>query len=82
MSSAVPNTRMSEVIFALASDIEEHSDDPQSKLDSHANMVLLGSNSFVFESTWKTFNAQTLSSDIFIAKNVPIFDGALVCECP
>ena len=50
-------------------------------MDSHANMVVLGSNSFVFESTGRTCNVQPFSTDLGTASNVPIVDGALAYDC-
>ena len=44
-------------------------------------MIILGSNSFFFESTGRTFNVQPFTSDIGIAKNVTIVYGALSCGC-
>ena len=74
VSSLTPNAHISEVILTPTSDIEVSSDDPRTELDSHANMVVLGSISFVFESTGRTFNVQPFSSNICIAKDVPIVD--------
>ena len=61
--------------------MEESSDDPRTELDSYANMVFMGSNSFLFESTGKTCNAQLLTSDLLIVNNVPIVDGELARDC-
>ena len=36
----------------------------------------------MFESTGITFNVQPFSSDLGVAKDFPIFDGALECYCP
>ena len=56
VSSLVPNAHISEVILTLASDMEAFIDDPRTETDSHANIVVLGFNSFVFESTGRTCN--------------------------
>ena len=56
VSSLVPNAYISEVILTAASDMESSFDVPRTELDSHANMVVLGLNSFVFESTDRTCN--------------------------
>ena len=64
------------------SDMEEYSDDPRTELDYHANMVVLRLNSFLFESTARTCNVQPFSSNLGVAKDVPIFDGALAYDCP
>ena len=47
------------------------------ELDSHANMIVLRKDCFVFESTGKTCNVKPFSSDLGIAKNIPIVDAAL-----
>lgn len=78
----VPNARISEVLSTPTSDMEVYIADPRSELDSHANMVVLDSNSFVFESTGRTCNVQPFSSDLGTATNVPIVDGALAYDCP
>jgi len=50
---------------------------PCTELDSHANMVVLGRNSFIFESTGKTCNVKPFSEEIGVAEDVPIVDGAI-----
>lgn len=45
-------------------------------------MVVLGKNAFIFESTGRTCNVQPFSSELGIATNVPIVDGAIAYECP
>ena len=80
--SLVPNAHISEVILIPASDMEASSDDLRTELDSHAKMVVLGLNSFVFESTGRTFNVQPFSTNLGVAKHVPIVDGALAYDCP
>ena len=82
VSSLVPNAYISEVILTTASDMEASFDDPRTELDSHANMVVLGLNSFVFESTGRTCNVQPFSTDLDVAKNVSIIDGALAYDRP
>ena len=81
VSSLVPNAHISEVILTIASDMEASFDNPRTELDSHANMVVLGLNSFVFESTGKTCNVQPFSTELGIARDVPIVDGALAYDC-
>jgi len=54
----------------------------KSELDTHANMVVLGKECFVFETTGRTCNVEPFSSDLGIAKDVPIIDGALAYDCP
>ena len=82
VSSVVPNAHISQVILTPASNMEASIDDPRTELESHANMVVLGLNSFVFESTRRTFNVQPFSSELGVAKDVPIVDGALAYDCP
>ena len=45
-------------------------------------MIVLGKHAFIFESTGKTCNVQPFSTDLGIATNVPIVDGAIAYECP
>ena len=80
VSSLVPNAHISEVILTPALDMEVSIDDTRTELDSHANIVILGLNSFVFESTGRTCNVQPFSSDLGIATDVPIIDGALAYD--
>ena len=68
VSSLMPNAHISEVMLVLTSDVGASSDDPRTELDSHANMVVLGSNSFVLESTGRTCNVQPFSSNLGVAK--------------
>ena len=78
----MPDAHITEVTLLPISDVEESSDDLRMELDSSANMVILRSNSFFFESTGRACDARPLSSDLFIEKNVPIVDTALACDCP
>ena len=82
VSSLVPNTHISEVILIPVSGIEVSSDNLRTELDSHASTVVLGLNSFVVVSTGRTFNVQPFSSDLGVAKDVPIVDGALAHDFP
>ena len=78
----MPNAHISEVILTPALDMEASSYDLRTELDSHANMVVLRLNSFMFESTGRTCDVQPFSSELGIAKDVPIVDGALAYDCP
>ena len=49
--------------------------DPRSGLYSHANMVILGKNPFVFDKTGRNCNVQPFSTELLIATDVPIVDG-------
>ena len=80
LSRLVPNTHISEVILTPTSDMEASSNNPRTELDSHANMVVPGLNSFVFESTGRTFIVQPFNSDLGIAKDILIVDIALAYD--
>ena len=82
VSSFVPNSHISEVILTPASDMEACGDDPRTELDSHAIMVILGLNFFVFESTGRTCNVQPFNVDLGFAKDVPIVDRDLAYDYP
>ena len=49
VSNLVPNAHISEVILTPTLDMKACSDDLCVELDSHANLVVLGSNYFVFD---------------------------------
>ena len=72
MSDLMPNAHIYEVILTQASDGEASSDDPRTELCPHTNIVILGSNSVVFELTGRNYNVQPFSSDLGGAKNVPV----------
>ena len=82
MSRVVPNAHTTEVMLLPTLDMDESSDDARTDLDCHANMVVLGSNSFVFESTGRTCNVKPFASDISTVNNVPIVDGSLEHDFP
>ena len=77
MSSLVPNAHILEVILTPISEIDASRCDPRTELDSHVNVLVLGSNSFVFESTGRTCNVQLFGSDLVMAKDIHIVDGDL-----
>ena len=65
--------------------IKENNDStalPRTELDSHANMIVLGKNLFIFESTGRTCTVNSFTPDLSKATNVPIVDGAIVYEDP
>ena len=83
----VPNNH---IIHAVISSIEssnhlasgdESSSISRSELDLHANMVVLGWNAFIFESSGRTCNVRPFSDELGIAKDVPIVDGAIAVDC-
>ena len=55
--------------------------DTRTELDSHANMMVLGSNVFIFESTDRSCNVHPFDSKLGMSHDVPIVDGALAYEC-
>ena len=46
--------------------------DPQSELDSHSNMVILGRNAFIFEGSGQTYNVRQFADELGVASNIPI----------
>ena len=69
-------------MIAALSDEEESSADPRSELDSHANMVVFGRHSFIFESTNRTCNVHPFDPSLGSSEGVPIVDGAIAIDCP
>ena len=55
---------------------------PRTELDSHANMVVIGKHSFIFESTGRTCNVKPFCDELGIAKDIPIVDAAIAYDCP
>lgn len=60
---------------------DEGTADPRSELDSHANMVVLGKNAFIFESTGRTCNVHAYDPSLGSSQGVPIVDGAIAYDC-
>ena len=55
---------------------------PRTELDSHANMVVLGKHSFIFDRVREqTCEVLPFDPNIGRAKDVPIVDGAIAYEC-
>ena len=54
----------------------------KSELDSHANMIVLGKECFVFESTGKSCNVEPFDPALGTAQGVPIVDAAIAYDCP
>jgi hypothetical protein len=57
-------------------------EDPKTELDSHANMVVLCCNCFVFKWSGKSCNVQLFDKNLGMAKDVPIVDTAIAYNCP
>ena len=60
----------------------QSSADPRTELDSHANMVVLGKHSYIFESTGRTCDVKPFTDELGIATDIPIVDGAIAYDCP
>ena len=54
----------------------------RTELDSHANMVVLGRHSFIFETTGRTCTVYPFTDDLGKATDIPIVDGAIAYDCP
>ena len=56
---------------------------PRSELDSHANMIVLGSHSFVFDKVQdQTCDVMPFDPGLGTARQIPIVDGAVAYDCP
>ena len=60
----------------------QQSDHSRTELDSHANMVVLGCESFIFESTARTCSVAPFDPKLGVSSKVPIVDGAICYDCP
>ena len=80
LNANIPNQH---VINAMISSLNNsHSNDiSTSELDSHANMVVLGKDAFIFESTGRTCNVEPFPSDLGVAENIPIVDATIANDC-
>ena len=57
--------------------------DPRTELDSHANMVVLGKNCFVFDNVHgRTCEVAPYDPSMGTTKMVPVVDAALAYDCP
>ena len=63
-------------------DLGQSEQDSRSELDSHANMVLMGCNCFVFEWSGRTCTVQPFTDSLGSVQHVPIVDAAVAYECP
>ena len=84
----VPNDHLQSKISSITatasvSSTESHFPQSRSELDSHANMVVLGKNCFVFDGIHgKTCTVEPFDPSIGTAKKVPIVDAAIAYDCP
>ena len=58
-------------VTAAGSGNDSFSDSPKNELDSHANMVVLGKHSFIFEKTGRTCAVQPHDPSLGSAQNAP-----------
>ena len=77
------NDYLSARIAALVSNASANNSSPhaKTKLDSHANMAVLGNNCFVFEESGKTCQVSAFSPSI-AASTLPIVDAVIIYDCP
>ena len=54
----------------------------RTELDSHTNMVVIGSESFVFKSTARICSIASFNPKLGVSSKVPIVDGAICYDCP
>jgi hypothetical protein len=57
--------------------------DPRMELDSHANMVVLGTHCFVFDSVHgRTCDVEPFDRTLGVTRQIPIVNAALSYNCP
>jgi hypothetical protein len=87
MSASEPNRHVINSIIStleackVSSTYSSNTALPRTELDSHANMVVLGKNAFIFESTGRTCTVKPFSDRLGTVENVPIVDAAIAYEC-
>ena len=54
----------------------------KTELDIHDNMVVLGKECFIFESTGKTCNVEPFTSELGSSLTIPIADASLAYDFP
>ena len=70
-------------IWATRAEMGDNDDQQTStQLDSHANMVVVGSHASVFGHSGKSVDVQPFSSDCSKLESVPIVDAAMAYNCP
>jgi len=79
----IPNVYVRSKISSSATDPIDDGIDPRTELDSHANMVVLGTNCFIFDTIHgKTCDVEPFDKTLGTARQVPIVDAALAYDCP
>src|SRR5688500_6184547 len=80
-----PNAYVYELIAASTSsmslDKQPFEGQVRTELDSHANMVVLGSNVLILNTTMRTAKVKPFSPDYKALPDVPIVDAALLYMC-
>ena len=70
-------------VWATTSDVRgSDSDVTTTQLDSHANMIVVGSQATVFGNSGRTADVKPFSNDYSKLQSVPIVDAALAYNCP
>ena len=55
--------------------------DPRTKLDSHANMVVIGKNAHILGSSGRTASVSPFTTAYNALEDIPIFDAAIAYDC-
>ena len=77
-----PNDHLVNRIVMALSKCGECDDGPRgTKLDSHANMTVVGSQAFVFSTSGKTCNVQAFSKEAAGMNGVHIVDAVIAYDC-
>ena len=67
---------------SISSTVSSDAPMPRTELDSHANMIVVGKNAFVFSRVnGRTCEVTPFSSDLGTVKEVPIVDAAIAYHC-
>ena len=67
---------------SISSTVSSYSPMPRTELDSHANMIVVGKNAFVFSRViGRTCEVTPFSSELGTVKEVPIVDAAIAYHC-
>ena len=80
-----PNQHLCRIIISAITAMDTETDESpfsRSELDLHANMVVVGNNSFVIEDTGKKADVNPFSPDFDALTKVPIVHAGLLYECP
>ena len=77
------NTYATYIIATSNTRQESNAPQGRSEVDSHANMVLLGKDSYIFDGVQnRTCNVQPFDPSLGISRKIPIIDGAIAYDCP